>query len=274
MTEEKKTKTLLQWHPAFYAGLQIEFAEEIEKLIFENEHQLSKKPMEIDVLVIEKNAKEQIKKNIGRIFRKYNIVEYKSPEDYLSIDSFYKVIGYACFYKSDSNTADAIKIEEITISYVCEKRPEKLLKHLQEQMQASIIKYDKGVYYIKGFWMPIQLIITSELSGESNLWLRSLTNCLKERKEARNLLKEFGKHKNEGLYKSLMNVIVRANNQLFEEEKRMCDALLELMKDELDARENEGEKKVYLRLIREGILTIPDVAVRLGISEEQVREML
>ena len=86
MAEGTSEKKLLQWHLAFYAGLQIEFAEESEKLIFENEHQLSKKPMEIDVLIIKKKAEEQIRKNIGRIFRKHNIIEYKSPEDYLSID--------------------------------------------------------------------------------------------------------------------------------------------------------------------------------------------
>ena len=71
MAEETKENKLLQWHPAFYAGLQIEFAEEAEKLIFENEHQLSKKPLEIDVLVIKKKAEEQIQKNIGRINHNY-----------------------------------------------------------------------------------------------------------------------------------------------------------------------------------------------------------
>lgn len=45
-------KQVLQWHPAFYAGIQIELAEEAEKLIFENEHQLGTKPKEIDVLII------------------------------------------------------------------------------------------------------------------------------------------------------------------------------------------------------------------------------
>ena len=32
---------LLQWHPAFYADLQIEFREETEKLKFEREYLLS-----------------------------------------------------------------------------------------------------------------------------------------------------------------------------------------------------------------------------------------
>ena len=73
---KQETKELLQWHPAFYAGLKIEFAEEADKLIFENEHALSNKPMLIDVLIIKKNSKEPIQKNIGKIFRKHNIIEY------------------------------------------------------------------------------------------------------------------------------------------------------------------------------------------------------
>lgn len=110
MVEEKKS--VLQWHPAFFAGLQIEFAEEAKYLEFESEHMLSSKPMQLDVLVIKKDKKRQIKKNIGRIFRTYNIVEYKSPDDSLSIDDFYKVYGYACFYKSDTGDSTETVIGE------------------------------------------------------------------------------------------------------------------------------------------------------------------
>ena len=55
----------LQWHPAFFAGLQIEFGAEADKLIFENEHQLGTRPKEVDVLIIKKDEKIQIGKNIG-----------------------------------------------------------------------------------------------------------------------------------------------------------------------------------------------------------------
>ena len=79
-------KEIIQWHPAFYAGIQIELKEDKENLIFENEHQLSTKPMEVDVLIIKKEKDIPIRKNIGRIFRKYNIIEYKSSTDYLNID--------------------------------------------------------------------------------------------------------------------------------------------------------------------------------------------
>ncbi len=40
---KKNTKDIIQWHPAFFASLQIEFENEAEKLNFESEHLLSKK---------------------------------------------------------------------------------------------------------------------------------------------------------------------------------------------------------------------------------------
>ena len=65
---------------AFDAVLQIEFGDEAKYLEFDPEHLISKKPMQIDVLV--KNEKHvKLKKNIRRVFRQYNIIEYKSPED-------------------------------------------------------------------------------------------------------------------------------------------------------------------------------------------------
>ena len=87
----KKSRELLQWHPAFYAGIQIELAGEREHLSFENEHHLGTRPKQIDVLIIKKDGDYQVQKNIGRIFRGHNIVEYKSPADSLNIDDFYMV---------------------------------------------------------------------------------------------------------------------------------------------------------------------------------------
>lgn len=86
MEHQKKLSSARQWHPAFYAGLQIELSQERENLIFENEHQLGTRPKEIDVLIVKKKPDTVIHKNIGQIFKRYNIIEYKSPSDYLSID--------------------------------------------------------------------------------------------------------------------------------------------------------------------------------------------
>lgn len=44
---EQSKKEIFQWHPAFYAGLQVELKEDAQNLIFENEHQLGTRPKEI-----------------------------------------------------------------------------------------------------------------------------------------------------------------------------------------------------------------------------------
>lgn len=241
METRKKEAELLQWHPAFYAGIQIELQDEAEKLIFENEHQIGTKPMGIDVLIIKKEADEPIHKNIGKIFRGHNIMEYKSPLDYLSIDDFYKVYGYACFYKADTSEADNIKVTDLTISYVCEKFPRKLIGHLKKERGYAVKEEELGIYYVVGDKIPIQIIVTKELSEDGNLWLKSLTNQLEKTETAKKLIEEYGKHKENSLYKSVMNLIVTANMEKFEEVRTMCEALEELMKDEFEAKRKEGE---------------------------------
>ena len=83
-------KRILQWHPAFQAALQIELSQSKDFLQFEREYNLTEKPLQIDTLIIKKDPGCQIEKSIGRIFRQYNIVEYKSPEDYISVNDFLK----------------------------------------------------------------------------------------------------------------------------------------------------------------------------------------
>ena len=250
---------LNQWHPAFFAGIQIELQDDADNLTFENEHQLGTKPMEIDVVVIKKKTEKPIRKNIGRLFRKHNVIEYKSPSDYLSVDDFYKVYGYACFYKSESDQTNAIKIGELTITMVCFRYPQKLMHHLEEEQGCRIEQKGCGIYYIYGDRFPIQIIVTKELSEEENLWLKSLTNDLTAKEQAKHLVEEYGKHGKNRLYESVMDIVVRANRATFQEVKNMCEALRELMKDELEEREELGKaigkdrvNALNLRLTKEG----------------------
>ena len=172
---EEQPKKLLQWHTAFYAGMQIELEEEAEHLLFENEHMLSTKPMQIDVLITKKDAGKHIHKNIGQIFRKYNLMEYKSPDDYLSVNDFYKVIGYAYFYMADTPQVKEIRSEEISISFVCAKYPRELVKHLVGKGYV-VEEKESGIYYVSGVEFPVQIIVNTALLEEKNLWLRNLTN--------------------------------------------------------------------------------------------------
>lgn len=222
----------LQWHPAFYAGIQIELQDYADKLIFENEHQLGTKPMGIDVIIIKKQAEIPVHKNIGRIFRKYNIIEYKGPGDYLSIDDWYKVYGYCYFYKADTGTADSIKIDELTITLVCEHYPRKLFRHLTHVRKYQLIPREPGIYEIAGDAIPIQIIVTAQLSRKENLWLKSLTNHLQDVEDAKELLKSYNQNKENKLYESVIDIVLNANRKKFKEADTMCTTMLEILKEE------------------------------------------
>lgn len=282
----KTDEPMLQWHPAFFAGIRIEFCEEETKMDFESEHQLGTKPMQIDVLIIKKNNNEPLEKNIGRIFRKHNIVEYKSPIDYLSVDDFYKVYGYACFYKADVTQVDSIKVNDITLSFVCKGYPRKLIQHLTEVRGFSIEQFEAGIYYIKGDIFPIQLIVTSRLSKEHNFWLKNLTDDLSDTEAVRELAREYQDKQKNILYRSVMNVIIKANEELFKEECGVCEAIIDLFRDEYDegvakAKElgiqqgiQQGMRENILSLFRKGLLSTKDAAAELNITVEEFEKIL
>jgi hypothetical protein len=75
------------WHPAFAQAIKNELEDSKDALTFETEHQLNTEPLRIDVLVIKKKRNAVIKKNIGQIFRANNVIEYKSPEDSVTIEN-------------------------------------------------------------------------------------------------------------------------------------------------------------------------------------------
>ena len=124
--------------------------------------------------------------------------------------------------------------------------PRELIRHLKEVRHYTIDNPEEGIYYVIGDILPIQVLVTNQLSPEKNLWLYSLTDTLEDMSVTRRLLEDYKKNKENQLYQSVMEIIVKANENRLKEGKRdMCNALLELMKDELDEKREEG--------IREGI---------------------
>lgn len=229
----------IQWHPAFDAALQIELGEEAKYLTFEPEHLLSKKPMQIDVLV--KNEKKvKIRKNIGRIFRQHNIIEYKSPEDHLNIDDFYKVYGYTCIYKTEVEKVNQIPAEELTITFVCYHYPRQMLRNLQNERNINVKNIENGIYYLYGDAIPIQLIIVPELSIENNYWLNKLRNNLKSGGEIKLFMEQYEKNRDSKLFQALADTVMRANWKEVEEEGNMSDVIKEIFADQFHKCEAEA----------------------------------
>lgn len=232
----------LQWHTAFHATMTIEMGGENEMLQIEAEHLLAKKPMQIDLLIIKKKPEHRIEKNIGRIFKTYNIIEYKSPDDYLSVNDFYKVYGYTCFYQSDTERVNEIDPRELTLTFVGNHYPAKLLKHIRKVRGITPVKRDDGIYELIGDPFAMQVIVINELSKEKNYWLQTLRKNLQSGGEIRELLERYEEKKNEPRYQALMNIVVQANREKVEEERKMCEALREIFADDLREAQEKGQQ--------------------------------
>ena len=263
------TSRNLQWHPAFYAGIQIEFADEAHKLIFENEHHLGTKPKQIDVLVIKKDTDTPIEKNIGRIFLKHNLIEYKSPNDSLNIDDFYLVYAYACLYKSDTNHVDTIAATDITITFVCTHYPRKFFNHLKNVRNYDIEFIEEGIYYVKGDFIPIQILVTQDLTNEQNLWLHNLNNNIQDTNIIGTLLNEYEKHQDEKNYKSIMNIITNANGKKFKEVSKMCEALERIYWEVHGERIMREQKEALDKAVAEAVAEAVAKAVAEAVAKKQ-----
>ena len=49
--------------------------------------------------------------------------------------------------------------------------PRELIRHLKEVRHYTIDNPEEGIYYVIGDILPIQVLVTNQLSPEKNLWL-------------------------------------------------------------------------------------------------------
>ena len=139
-----------------------------------------------------------------------------------------------------------------------------MIKHLKELCGYKIKQQEPGIYYIWGDIIPIQLLVTSKLSKEQNLWLNSLTNNMKDKEQLTAIITDYQKHKNNLLYDAVMNLIIQANQKNFREVNSMCEALEELMKDIIKEKEQQAEQRGILLGEQRGILLGEQRGILLG----------
>ncbi len=270
----------IQWHPGFTAAMHLELSEYKDKLVFEKEYNLNTKPLEIDLLIIKKESDAHISNEIGRFFKGHNILEYKSPEDHLNIDSFFKTMAYACLYKSYADTVDGIHTDDITISIVREAKPQGIFRYFQED-NFQITSTFQGIYYMKGpFPFPAQIVVTRELDPKEHTWLRALSGKLDE-KDIQNLLtytnRLTGKAERE-MADSVLDVSVKANKQIIKKlmgDEFMCNALMEIMEPKIKEIMEPKMEEMRKEGLREGrIQGIIEALRDLEHSDSEIKSIL
>ena len=250
----------IAWHPGFLSAIKLELDEYKDNLQFISEYQLTTEPLRMDLLIIKKDKDIPIKKNIAAIFRKHNIVEYKSPGSYVSVRDFYKVCAYVYLYAY----LESVDITEITLTFVESRSPRKLLLYLKNLPNYHIEETQNGVYTVSGGVVPIQIVNSRKLSDEDNFWLKNLDDRLGSVK-MQDVLTATRRRKVSPLVMPYLNVVLNANPRSFTEVQKMGrrketleDVLEELgilkrsrAKEKAEIARNALAKGLSLKLIHE-----------------------
>ena len=247
----------ISWHPGFYGAAELEFLSNKGDLEFQREYNLSKEPVRMDLLIIKKLSDARIENELGHIFKKFNVVEYKNPDDALTIDDYYKTVGYACLYKGLGESVDQIPADELTISIFRESCPREMFKAMKK-MGLEIEERYPGIYYISGkqALFDTQIIVTKQLEKETHRTLRVLSKHVQE-EDVRAFVEKAGKMTEPGDRNNIdavLQVSVSANREIYEAIRRcdkiMCDALRELMKEDFEKQERETRQETLLETIK------------------------
>ncbi len=246
----------IQWHPGFAAAVNLELSANREDLIYEREYNLNTKPLAVDLLVIKKDKGVDLENEIGKLFRGHNILEYKSPDDSLNIDTFYKSEAYACLYKAYGEAVDLRQAGDITVTIVRERRPEGLFKYFDTH-GIRVKKAYKGIYYVlDSVLFPTQVIVTKELEPGEHIWLKSLSSQLgvQEIRELLEWVEGLAEEGEKRLAEAVLEVSIRANQKAVERlrgDEGMCEALLEIMEPEINRMVKAATEKETRRLREE-----------------------
>ncbi len=281
----------IQWHPAFCAATEVELKDNIHELQLISEYNLSKQPIRMDLLIVKNNNNGEavkIKNEIGHIMRRYNIIEYKSPVDGLTIDDFVKTLAYTYMYKGCGKHVNYIPLEDMTVSIFTNAFPRRMFEQLKKKGLVIAEMYS-GIYYITGeLLIPVQIVVISRLEAEKHSSLRILSDREKKEDverflEEAELLKSQSDRDN---VDALLQASVMANFELYEEirsENDMCEALRLLMKDEIKDEMDKMYSEGICKGRREGRRTgkiegklesIKSIMSKLSYTAEQAMDLL
>ncbi len=275
MEENQKIK----WHPGFYAGIEYELRKYKNALEYESEHVLSKEPIKLDLLVIKKREGIVINNSFGKMFRNYNVIEYKSPKDELTIDTLYKTIAYGCLYKCLSTSSNKVQANDITISMFRNGKPRKMFKEL-EKLGAKITKQYDGVYYLTGIInFPVQVVVMNEL-GDSGYEALKILRFMANESDIRKFIdntSDCNDLDDKANIDAILQVSVSANYETYEKIRRettMCEALRELMKDEIQKDVEQGVRKAVILARYDDGMELELIASKSNMSIDEVKRIL
>ncbi|MTI83614.1 MAG: hypothetical protein FH756_06850 [Firmicutes bacterium] len=233
-----------QWHPMFVTSLREALSDagpgDIE---IKDEVALSSKPLDVDVLVVKKKDAIKLRHPVADIFRKYNLFEFKSPDDYLEPNDYDKGLAIARLYKVLEHPK-MNNLDQLTLTFVSSRHPRAMLNMIKDR-GVKVLKDmpGSGFYRVDGEAIPVQITVLRELTKADQSYMFSIflarneklklsstlilvQKCLEDPKNVyRKDLMEF-QFKNKLVTDKELEVILRMADEMSAEEKAKIEDLL------------------------------------------------
>ena len=211
----------------------------------EREVVLGAQPPRADFVVITETDIVDLGLSVFQGFKRYNIIEFKSPDDELSVSVLWKVLGYASFYvwKYGVNPAD------LTLTLFRGAKPDGIIS----DPNVKVEMVERGIYRITEWQghFPIQIVVTTELDGTEYAGFRAISKR-PQISDIEQILSEVKDEANEsvrGWYRDYLELFSRLDSETLEEAKRrdpdMAKTWREVFEFDKELKENEqrGEQR-------------------------------
>ena len=258
------------WHNLFYSSFNIDLHKYLKGYSIERENILGIQPPRADIVLRLDKIPGNPGLDVFKFFRKYNIIEFKSPDDSLNEATLWKTIGYAAFYISDPMHKGTISPDDVTISIFRSTKPIKLFRTLSRYIVTD--PAIKGIYRIAGWKVdfPIQIVVTAELEGPEYAGFRAISKkpdlddilqiVKNQKKETKPDILEY--------YHSYFEMLNKIDSPAMKEFKRrnpdMSKSILDLFREEID----EEIRNNLFSYVQDGAMLLDYAAKRANMTPE------
>ena len=294
LAELKELRSIPQsdWHREFENALQLDVESWGNGSWVMREHTLGEDAPRIDFIVVSGDELPEDVKEIFRIFRHKNVIEFKGPGDKLTLLTLRKVAGYTNFYIATAKPEENVKIGEVTATIFASEKDNETFEILEKSGQLE--KTDvEGIYRVKDILdMPFQIVMTNELKGAEYAAYRVLKAQVDE-KDVDYLLEELktttDQTKRERL-RGLLGIVETKHTgmvwQKIKEDGRMKDVFWDLFKPQIDEQINEqinerinerissSRRNDLYRYVQSGGMTVDFAAHEAGITVDQFKQQM
>ena len=269
----RSTMLRSDWHAGFESVLRLDTYDYGAGVQIKVEEILGEEPPRADFIVLVEDANIHLDKEIFKIFRRHNVIEYKAKQDDLNERTLRKVVGYANFYIGMAAHEGDVPSDDVTLSVFREVKNPQLFK---EMMDAGTLVADgtKGIYHVKGYTdLPYQIVITSELEGDEYAAYRALS--AKATETDVETVMTIGKAETDDVkrryFRALLGLVAEKNPDLVAEIRRRDEAMAttwqDIFKEDIDKKVVEGEQRTWVKAIR-------NLKESAGVSVDKAMDML